>query len=253
MLDHVTIRVSDPDESQRFYDTVLGALGLEKTGSPGEFGDGCPEFAEWAEFSIAAGPPVTTGLHLAFTAWSREDVDRFWQAAVAAGFRSDGEPGPRPQYRPDYYGGFLLDPDGNSIEAVHHGGVTRDGAIDHMWIRVADLAATREFYERIAPFSGYPQLWEFPGRVHFGRMGSHFALVEAPERVTEHLHIAFSAASNGQVDAFHADAVGAGYADNGAPGERPEYHAGYHAAFVLDPAGANVELVNHNRSLPFAR
>jgi hypothetical protein len=50
------------------------------------------------------------------------------------------------------------------------------------------------------------------------------------------------------VDAFHAAATAAGYTDNGEPGERPEYHSGYYAAFVLDPAGANVEVVNHNRS-----
>ena len=245
MIDHVTLRVSDPGASERFYETVFAALGIARTGSPGEFGEGCEEFAQWAEFSIAVGEP-TTGLHIGFSAWSRAAVDAFWRAGVEAGYRSDGEPGPRPEYSPDYYGGFLLDPDGNSVEAVNHGGLTRRGIIDHLWIRVADLGANVEFYERIAQFSGAPRLWDFPGRVHFGEPGNHFALVE-DEPPTRNLHLAFGAGSDTVVDGFHAAALAAGYRDNGAPGERPQYHAGYYAAFVFDPAGNNIEVVNHNR------
>ena len=247
MIDHVTIRVGDPAAGERFYDTVFAALEIPKRGSAGDFGEGCAEFAEWAEFSIAADGPPTTGLHIAFAARSREEVDRFWQAGVDAGYRSDGEPGERPEYRPDYYGAFLLDPDGNSVEAVHHGHTTRaGGAIDHMWIRVADLSATVEFYESIAEFSGMPKLWEHPGRVHFGRPGSHFA-VAGGDPVTANLHLAFTASSNAVVDAFHAAATAHGHRDNGPPGERPQYHPGYYGAFVIDPAGTNVELVDHNR------
>ena len=125
MFDHVTIRVSDPAASERFYDTGLAAIEIEKTGAAGEFGEGCAEFAEWGDFSIAAADqdnPATTGLHIGFCARSHEAVKRFWQAGTAAGFRSDGEPGPRPEYGPDYYGGFLLDPDGRNIEVVNHNG-----------------------------------------------------------------------------------------------------------------------------------
>jgi len=60
-------------------------------------------------------------------------------------------PGLRPEYTADYYGAFLQDPDGNSAEAVHHEGVRRSGNVDHVWMRVADLAASRSFYEAIAP------------------------------------------------------------------------------------------------------
>ena len=63
--------------------------------------------------------PVTRGLHVGFRAPSRAAVDAFWQAGIDAGYRDDGAPGPRTEYGPDYYGGFLLDPDGNSAEAVH--------------------------------------------------------------------------------------------------------------------------------------
>src|SRR5579884_2655546 len=101
VFDRVTIRVSDLEESRRFYATVL---------------DLPPVDGAWHDFAIVAGEP-TTGLHVAFAAWSKRDVDAFWQRGVDAGYRSDGEPGPREQYGPEYYGGFLLDPDGNSVES----------------------------------------------------------------------------------------------------------------------------------------
>ena len=64
---------------------------------------------------------------------------------------------------------------------------------------------------------------------------------------TENVHMAFPASDDATVDAFHRAAVAAGYRDNGAPGERPRYHPGYYGAYVLDPDGNNVEVVNHNR------
>ena len=64
---------------------------------------------------------------------------------------------------------------------------------------------------------------------------------------TEHVHLAFPSRDDATVDAFHRAALEAGYASNGAPGERAVYHEGYYGAFVLDPDGNNVELVNHNR------
>jgi catechol 2,3-dioxygenase-like lactoylglutathione lyase family enzyme len=249
MFDHVTIRVRDPAASERFYAAVLGSIGIQQSGAAGEFGEGCAEFAEWDDYSLApadAEHPATTGLHVGFCAPSREDVDRFWQTGVDAGYRDDGAPGPRPQYRDDYYGGFLRDPDGNSVEAVHHGAMRRAGNIDHLWIRVPDLDATAAFYESLVEFTGFRLKSRPPGRVHFDGEGSSFALVaEAP--ATQNLHIAFGTDSNEAVDAFHAAALAAGHRDNGAPGERPQYHAGYYAAFVLDPAATNVEVVNHNR------
>jgi predicted lactoylglutathione lyase len=180
-----------------------------------------------------------------FGAASHEDVDAFWQAGVTSGHRDDGEPGPRPQYGPDYYGGFLLDPDGNSAEAVHHGGMLAPNPIDHLWIRVADLAASRSFYELIAPLAGFRPDGGGSERAQFKGSGGSFSLLEG--RPTENVHLAFPAAENGVVDEFHRVATGAGYRDNGAPGERAIYHPGYYGAFVLDPDGNNVELVNHNR------
>src|SRR3712207_6309521 len=117
MFDHVTIGAADREASRRFYATVLPALGLTANAED-------PTYVEWGDFSIAqAGVdrPVTTRLHIGFAAPSRQHVDAFWQAGVDAGHRDDGAPGPRTAYGLDYYGGFLLDPDGNSAEAVIHG------------------------------------------------------------------------------------------------------------------------------------
>jgi catechol 2,3-dioxygenase-like lactoylglutathione lyase family enzyme len=164
---------------------------------------------------------------------------------TAAGYRDDGAPGPRPEYGGDYYGAFLLDPDGNSAEAVHHGSLRRGGAVDHLWIRVADVAAAKAFYELVAPHAGFHLNRDTPERAQFaGGTGSFSVVRGAP---TEHVHVAFSVSENASVDAFHRAATEAGYRDNGAPGERPVYHPGYYGAFVLDPDGNNVELVNHNR------
>jgi catechol 2,3-dioxygenase-like lactoylglutathione lyase family enzyme len=240
VFDHVEIRVSDRAASERFYDTVLRTLGLERHEDD--------ECTEWGDFSVASATddhPVTRRLHVAFFASSRDVVDAFWRAGVDAGYPDDGAPGLRPQYSPDYYGGFLLDPDGNSAEAVHHGSERETGAIDHLWIRVADVESAKRFYERVAPHAGFKVSPSSPEHVHVPGDGGSFSLVSGTP--TEHAHFAFPAASDAAVDAFHEDVVGAGYRDNGAPGERAHYHPGYYGAFVLDPDGNNVELVNHNR------
>jgi catechol 2,3-dioxygenase-like lactoylglutathione lyase family enzyme len=242
VFDHVTIRVSDRAASVRFYETVLRPLGIEQSWS-GDLG------AEWDDFSLAAaeeGKPVTRHLHVGFVAPSREHVDRFWQAGVDAGYESDGEPGLRPQYAEDYYGSFLLDPDGNSVEAVHHGSLRQGGNVDHLWIRVSDLEAATRFYETVSPAAGFRAGRELNGRTHFACMSGSFSVV-AGTPVTENVHLAFAAGDDETVVRFHRDATAAGYRSNGAPGERPEYHAGYYGAFVLDPDGNNVEVVNHNR------
>jgi catechol 2,3-dioxygenase-like lactoylglutathione lyase family enzyme len=241
VFDHVTVRVSDRRASERFYDTVLGAVGIERTATS-ELGP------EWNDFSLTAASaeiPPTRGLHVGFGARSTGDVDTFWRAGVDAGFESDGEPGPRPIYGDDYYGGFLLDPDGNSVEAVHFEG-SLTGAIDHLWIRVANVEASKRFYETIAPHAPIRLTTDTPERAQFtGEPGSFSVL--SGDHVTENLHMAFPASENQAVDDFHHAALEAGYRDNGGPGERPEYHQGYYGAFVLDPDGNNIELVNHNR------
>jgi catechol 2,3-dioxygenase-like lactoylglutathione lyase family enzyme len=242
VFDHVDIRVSDRAASEAAYDAILATLGVKKVVSD-------DEIAEWDnELSVLetdAEHPVTRNLHIAWFAPSEDEVRRFWQAGLDAGLRDDGAPGPRPQYGPDYFGGFLRDPDGNSVEAVTHSRARERGQIDHLWIRVADLAATRRFYTTIAPHAGITLGHDGPDRVQFRMPDASFSFV--PGDPTVGLHIAFTAPDDATVEAFHRTALAAGYEDNGAPGERAIYHPGYFGAFVLDPDGTNVEAVNHNR------
>jgi catechol 2,3-dioxygenase-like lactoylglutathione lyase family enzyme len=241
MFDHVTIRVSDRRESERFYELLLATLGIEQTSSDSHF-------AEWDDFSITQADdddPVTRRLHVGFVAPSREHVDEFWRIGTEAGYRDEGAPGPRPQYRDDYYGAFLLDLDGNSVEAVHHGATREGGAIDHLWIRVRDVAASKAFYETVGPHAGFGLKHDTPDRVQFVGTSGSFSLVAGTP--TEHLHMAFPGPDDETVQAFHRAAMEAGYHDNGLPRERPIYHEGYYGAYVLDPDGNNVEVVNHNR------
>jgi catechol 2,3-dioxygenase-like lactoylglutathione lyase family enzyme len=171
----VTLQASDPAASRLFYETVLATLGV----------------SEWPDFAIEqAHGTVTRGLHMGFGAPSRAEVDDFWRVGTAAGYRDDGPPGPRPQYGDDYYGSFLLDPDGNSAEGVHHDGVRRDGIVDHLWIRVADVAASKAFYEALAPRAGFRLNKVTAERAQFsGASGSFSVLTGEP---TRHLRMAFA-------------------------------------------------------------
>lgn len=124
MIDHTGIAVSDWEKSKAFYDAAFAPLGAsllhmvppEFTGGVkvGGYGRDRPVF--WLNEGAEPGP----GRHVAFTARSRAEVDAFHAAALAAGGRDNGAPGPRPHYHPDYYGAFVIDPDGNNIEAVCH-------------------------------------------------------------------------------------------------------------------------------------
>jgi catechol 2,3-dioxygenase-like lactoylglutathione lyase family enzyme len=241
MFDHVTIRATDRAASERFYDTVLAPLGIERTYQTSTF-------SEWRDFLLTgadAEEPPTRRLHVGFVAPTREQVDGFWRAGTEAGYADDGPPGPRPEYRSDYYGAFLLDPDGNSAEAALHGALRRGGIVDHLWIRVADVAAARRFYETIAPAAGLRLTEDTPERAEFSGGSGTLALVAGTP--TEHLHLAFATEDDEDVRRFHEAAVAAGYRDNGPPGERARYHPGYYAAYVLDPDGNNIEVVNHHR------
>lgn len=240
MLDHVTIRVSDRAASEHFYDTVLPTLGIEKSSSE--------EYPEWGDFSLAQAnesSPPTSGLHTGFAARSRADVDEFWRVGVEAGYRDDGAPGLRPEYGPTYYGAFLLDPDGNSAEGVHDETTDPAGTFDHLWIRVSDVDAARRFYDIAAPFGGFRLTHDSPEWAQFSNASTSFSVLSGTP--TENLHMAFGTDDNAAVDAFHRALTEAGYRDHGAPGERPVYHPGYYGAYVLDPDGNNIELVNHNR------
>ena len=184
MFQRVTIRVADLAASERFYDTVLPTLGIDRTGS---------------EFSIEqqdGDHPLTRDVHFGFRAPGRAEVHEYWRAGTAAGYEDDGAPGPRPQYTEDYYGSFLLDPDGNSAEAVHHGAMRSEGAIDHIWIRVPDVDAAKRFYSDIAPHAGFRLVEEATARARYaGSEGGSFTLLAG--RPTENLHMTFRGTVSG--------------------------------------------------------
>ena len=118
MIDHVGLRVSNYGRSKKFYEGALQPLGyglvMEYEQNAG-FGIG-----QKPDFWIGAAPQAAVSAHVCFTASSRAQVDAFYHAAIAAGGKDNGAPGLRPQYHPDYYGAFVLDPDGHNIEAVCH-------------------------------------------------------------------------------------------------------------------------------------
>jgi catechol 2,3-dioxygenase-like lactoylglutathione lyase family enzyme len=118
-VDHLTIRVADLERSRAFYVAALAPLAVRVLEVPerGEVTFG-PPGAE--DFAIAEGSPPSGPFHLAFLAASRQEVDAFHAAAIAAGGVDNGAPGLRPQYHPGYYGAYVLDPDGNNVEAVFH-------------------------------------------------------------------------------------------------------------------------------------
>jgi catechol 2,3-dioxygenase-like lactoylglutathione lyase family enzyme len=116
LLDHVHLRVSDLEASKRFYKAALEAVGRGLTGE----GEGW--FAADELFFSGDGP--VSNVHIALQAGDEETVQRFHDAALAAGGRDHGAPGER-EYHPGYYAAYVLDPDGNNVEAVYHGPVRR--------------------------------------------------------------------------------------------------------------------------------
>jgi catechol 2,3-dioxygenase-like lactoylglutathione lyase family enzyme len=243
VFDHVTVRVADLGAARRFYGLAMSTLGFEGPATDGHF-------FEWWDFSVSEARedrPLTRNLHVAFIASSRDAVDEWWRVMTEAGYPDDGAPGPRPQYSADYYGAFVRDPDGNSVEAVHYRDSVGENHIDHLWIRVADIQASRRFWETVAPLVAVRVEPSSIGAdlFHVENDERSFALVDG-EPLTRNVHIAFPVPENAAVDEFHRALVAAGYRDNGGPGER-RYHPGYYGAFVLDPDGNNIEAVCHNR------
>jgi len=125
MIDHTGLAVSDLSRAKSFYAAALQPLGIallmevtaEQTGDGAHAGFG---IAGKPFFWIGDHGAPSSGVHIAFTAENRTQVDAFYRAALKAGGRDNGGPGLRPHYHANYYGAFVLDPDGNNIEAVCH-------------------------------------------------------------------------------------------------------------------------------------
>jgi catechol 2,3-dioxygenase-like lactoylglutathione lyase family enzyme len=125
MFDHVGYPVRDFAKARAFFEQALAPLGFsvqmeitpEMTGGGSHCGFGTPGHAQ---FWIGDGEPLTGRMHIAFAAKNRAAVDAFYAAAMAAGAMDNGPPGLRPHYHENYYGAFVIDPDGHNIEAVCH-------------------------------------------------------------------------------------------------------------------------------------
>ena len=129
MIDHTGVIVADFPKSKAFYSAALSATGISlvmefptsvtgKTDVAGYGAPGTPTQGLIPEFWLARGDSGSIQVHVAFRVSSRALVDAFYQAAIAVGGRDNAAPGLRPRYHPDYYGAFVLDPDGHNIEAV---------------------------------------------------------------------------------------------------------------------------------------
>lgn len=118
IIDHIGLCISDYEKSKAFYSAALAPLNIKLI----------MEVKGWAGFGLGEKPEFWMGphdvvqkpMHIAFLAETRDDVDQFYQAALAAGGKDNGKPGVREIYHPDYYGAFVFDPDGHNIEAVCH-------------------------------------------------------------------------------------------------------------------------------------
>lgn len=117
-FDHLGFNVSDFAKSRSFYAAALGALGLKPVMEGKDYVAFGPE--QQPEFWVGTSGPIPARFHVAFAARDRAQVDAFYKAAIAAGGKDNGKPGLRPEYHPNYYGAFVLDPDGHNIEAVCH-------------------------------------------------------------------------------------------------------------------------------------
>ena len=242
MFDHITLRVADLAVAGSAFTAVLDELEIEQTTST-------PSFSVWGNFALTQTDeehPIARRVHIAFVAPTPAHVDRFARAGIDAGFADDGPAGPRPDYADDYYAAFLKDPAGNSFEAVHRNGERPAGNIDHVAIRVNGVEASTAFYSTIGAAAGLTIRRQTPDRATFSVGASDGAVLVIAGEPTQNIHIAFSGEDD-DVRRFHADATAAGYRSNGEPGERPRPHDRYYAAFVLDPDGNNIEVVNHHR------
>jgi catechol 2,3-dioxygenase-like lactoylglutathione lyase family enzyme len=242
MFDHITLRVPDLAAAAAAFTPVLDELEIEQTRST-------PRLSIWGNFILTQTDdehPIARRVHVAFIAPSTAHVDRFGQAGIDAGFADDGPAGPRPDYAEDYYAAFLKDPAGNSFEAVHRDAERPIGNIDHVAIRVNDFDASTAFYWTIADAAGLTSARQTDNGVAFSVDESEGSFIVIAGEPSENLHLAFSGTDD-DVRRFHEEATAAGSRSNGEPGERSRYHPGYYAAFVLDPDGNNIEVVNHHR------
>jgi catechol 2,3-dioxygenase-like lactoylglutathione lyase family enzyme len=242
MFDHITLRVGDQPAATDAFTKVLDELDVEQTMSTAHV-------SAWGNFALVQAEddhPIARRVHIAFIAPTPAHVERFAQAGSDAGF-ADDSPAGFISYEHNHYATSLKDGAGNRFEAVYCDGQRPKGNIDHVAIRVGDLVASTAFYSTVGAAASLAIRWQSADRTMFRVGASDGSLLVIAGEPTQNLHVAFSG-DDDDVRRFHTEATAAGYRSNGEPGERPRYRVGYYAAFVLDPDGNNIEVVNHHRS-----
>src|SRR4051812_16870370 len=188
MFDHITLRVANLAAASSAFATLLDQLEIEQTTST-------PSFSVWGNFALTqtdADHPIARRVQIAFTAPTTAHVDRFAQAAVAAGFADDSATDARPDSFTDYYAAFVEDPAGNSFGAVHRDGARPEGNLDHVAIRVSDIEASTAFYTTIGAAAGLTIRRQTPDRATFSVGASDGSLLLIAGEPTQNVHIAFS-------------------------------------------------------------
>lgn len=264
MFSHLTAGYNDRATSEAFYAAVMPCLGLPLQSQSANYiayGPG-PDTPPWLfVLNPFDGQAATcgNGFHIAFTAESRDAVDRFHQQALATGGSDEGAPGLRPHYSADYYGAYVRDPAGNKLQAVCYldGREASDAGriVSHITLGADDPDRALRFYEPVFGELGYVRLRdeETPGEdLAFGLAGKQVPVTfiqrpfdGQPASRGNGQHAAFVAETREAVDRFHAAALRLGGIDDGAPGLRPHYHAAYYAAYVFDPTGNKLQAVCH--------
>ena len=190
---------------------------------------------------------MTRGLHVGFRARDRAQVDAFWQAGIDAGYQDDGAPGPRTHYGPRYYGGFLLDPDGNSVEAVHGDG--KDTVPAGVFCGSASATAgLPALLHDDRPARQAPPDARRAGRVQLSADYS-FSLVRDERPLSRSTSPRIPARDLPGARVPRRRARGGLLVPRRAGRARGLPPENRHGAFVLDPDGHNVGVVNHNLSL----
>src|ERR687891_1250955 len=244
MFDHITLRVADLALTSSALQALLDQVEIEQTTST-------PSLSVWGNFALTQTDdehPIARRVRIGFTAPTTAHVDRFAHVGLDLGFAADDSAEARPDHVGAYYAAFVKDAAGNSFGAVHRDGARPQGNVDHVAIHVSDVEASTAFFVTIGAAAGLTVRRRTRDRTTFTVGAADGSFLVVAGEPTRNVHIAFSGEDD-DVRRFHANATAAGYRSNGEPGERPRYHEGYYAAYVLDPDGNNIEVVNHHRSL----
>jgi catechol 2,3-dioxygenase-like lactoylglutathione lyase family enzyme len=209
MFDHVTVRIPDLGAAIPRYQSLLDPLSMDQT-------VGTRAFAGFGDFLLSEPDdehPLTRRAQITLAAPTAHAVEEFLAAGRAEGLREED--------------GVLIDEQDNRFAAVER--PRRPANVDRVRLAVADLEASTAFYSRVAAIVG-----------DIGEL----ELTQAEPTVG--LHLAFGG-DDATIRRFYEELIAGGYRDFGAPGERARYHPGYYAAYVLDPDGNNIEVVDHHR------